>query len=386
MSILKIYLFSTRDYPFICQMLRQFSLFLLLATIPLLSFAQATTDTPWSVDVQYYYGTLLRHNKNVAHLVNAHPEGMILSFNHKTYGEERWQREYDYPDWGLSFLYNDFKNEVLGRNYGLNIHYNFYFFDRSLQLRIAEGLAYNTNPFNIDENFKNISYGSHILISSYLSLNYTTQDLIEGFGLQAGVSFVHHSNGSFKAPNSGTNSVAATIGLQYHFDDEDKVERVVVSNEEDASEPITFNFMFRGGVNEGDYIDLGQHPFYVLSVFADKRLSYKNTLQMGVEFFASEFLKKEIEYRSKAFPSSNLTGDEDYKRVGLFVGHEFRMGKVALPFQLGYYLYWPYKYEGRVYTRAGAKYYFTDHVFASATVKTHAANAETIEFGIGYRL
>lgn len=350
------------------------------------AFGQEAAKNPFSIDTQYYYGTLLRHNKNIAHLVAAHPEGFVVSFNHKTFGEKRWQREYNYPDWGISFLYEDFKNEVLGRNYGLNLHYNFYFFKRSLQLRISEGIAYNTNPFDIDTNFKNISYGSSFLISSYISLNYTTQDLIEGFGVQAGVSFVHHSNGSFRAPNSGTNTVAATVGIQYHFDDEDNIERVTATNDERISEPITFNFVVRGGVNEGDYVNLGQHPFYVLTAFADKRLSYKHTIQLGAEFFVSKFLEKEIEYRSQAFPNSGLNGDEDYKRVGVFLGHEFRMGKVALPVQVGYYVYWPYAYEARVYSRAGVKYYFTDQLFAVATVKTHAANAENIEFGIGFRL
>ena len=154
----------------------------------------------------------------------------------------------------------------------------------------------------------------------------------------------------------------------------------------DFSEKIKYNFVVLGGLNSGDFYNLGQHPFVIISTFADKRLGYKSTVQLGVEVFFSTFLKKDIEYRSISFPSSGLTGDEDYKRVGVFAGHEFRLGDFAIPTQLGYYVYWPYKYESRVYERIGVKYYLNDQWFGVGNVKVHGANAEAIEFGIGLRL
>lgn len=337
-------------------------------------------------DAHYYYGSMLRHNKNVAHLVTDHPNGLILSYNQKTFGEKYWQEAYNYPDWGFSFIYQDFNNDVLGKNFGLYGHYNFYFFNRNLQLRLGEGIAYNTHPFDLDTNFKNTSYGSSLVASSYVLLNFQKQNVFEGLGFQAGFVFVHHSNGSFKAPNTGTNIVALNAGLTYNFNSE-IVENYSEENPEiDFSEKITYNFVIRGGLNEGDIIGLGQQPFVVLTAFADKRLNYKSTLQLGVEAFFSKFLKEEIEYRAISFNSSGLSGNEDYKRVGVFAGHEFRLGKMAIPTQLGYYLYWPYEYELRVYSRIGVKYYISNKWFGVATVKTHAANAEAIEFGIGIRL
>ncbi|GAB5399102.1 MAG: hypothetical protein Aureis2KO_06870 [Aureisphaera sp.] len=337
-------------------------------------------------DGQYYYGAMLRHNKNVAHLVTNQPQGFILSYNRKTFGEKYWQRAYNYPDWGASFIYQDFNGVSLDRNFGLYGHYNFYFLKRNLQFRLGQGIAYTTDPFDIDSNFKNTAYGSSFMASTYMMINFQKQDIVQGLGLQAGLVFVHHSNGSFKAPNTGTNVVALNAGVTYNFSSDTPVEYVEDSIEEDFSEKVTYNFLIRGGVNEGDIIGLGQHPFWVLTAFADKRLNYKSTLQFGVEAFFSKFLEKEIEYRALAFNSSTLNGDEDYKRVGVFVGHEFRMGTIAIPAQVGYYLYWPYEYEIRVYSRVGVKHYFTNKWFGVATVKTHGANAEAIEFGIGIRL
>lgn len=351
-------------------------------------YAQRTDEDPFSVDINYFYGTLLTHNKNIAHLVTAHPQGGIISYNRVTTGTKRWHREYNFPDWGLSFLYQDFNNPELGENYGLYAHYNFYFLNRKLQMRIAQGLAYNTNPFDFRTNPKNISYGSHMLFSTYVRLNYNQPNIIEGLGVLGGVTLVHHSNGSFKTPNSGSNVFSLNIGLSYSF--QDRPNEMSVSSAAETDEKITesvkYNIVLRGGVNESDFFNLGQHPFFIFSVFADKRLSYKHTLQVGADVFFSTFLKKEIEYVALSFNSSGLSGDEDYKRVGVFLGHEFRLGKIGLVTQGGYYVYWPYEFESRVYSRAGIKYYMTDSLFGVATVKSHAFNAEAMEFGFGIRL
>ncbi len=350
------------------------------------NYAKRALKQDATLDAHYFYGTMLRHNENVGHLIQAHPDGLILSFNKKTNGSKYWHEAYGYPDWGISFLYQDFKTEALGENYGLYGHYNFYFLKRRLQLRLGQGIAFNTNPFDLETNFKNNVYGSSLLFSSYVLLNYHFPDVYKGFGLQAGLTLVHHSNGSFKAPNSGTNVAALNVGLNYDVNYHQERSYLTDPQPPSFKEKVTFNFLVRAGLNEGDFYSLGQHPFVVLSAFADKRLNYKSTVQFGTEVFFSKFLEKEIEYRSIAFPSSGLTGDEDYKRVSVFVGHEFRLGKFAIPTQLGYYVYWPYEYEIRSYFRLGVKYYITDQVFGVMTVKTHAANAEAMEFGIGIRL
>jgi len=97
-------------------------------------------------------------------------------------------------------------------------------------------------------------------------------------------------------------------------------------------------------------------------------------------------LKDLIRFRSIAFPGDELTGDEDYRRVGVFIGHELRFNKVAFVSQLGYYIYWPYEFENQFYNRLGLKrYFYNDKMFASITVKAHWAKAEAVEFGIGAR-
>ena len=93
-----------------------------------------------------------------------------------------------------------------------------------------------------------------------------------------------------------------------------------------------------------------------------------------------------IYYQSVAFPNRNIDPNTDYKRVGVFVGHELFINKSSIETQFGYYAYYPFDFEGRVYQRIGLKHYFDDKWFAAVTLKTHAAKAEAVEIGIGIRL
>jgi hypothetical protein len=115
-------------------------------------------------------------------------------------------------------------------------------------------------------------------------------------------------------------------------------------------------------------------------------LNRKSAIQLGTDVFFSTFLKELIYYYSVAFPEYDVTGDEDWKRIGVFVGHELFINKMSLVSQLGYYVYYPYDFEGRVYNRVGLKRYFGDKYFGVITLKSHGAKAEAVEFGIGVRL
>lgn len=340
----------------------------------------------FEIDASLFHGTVMEHNPDIAHLITDHPTGLILSFNKKTYGFKDWESRYNYPDWGFSYTYQDMKNYYLGENHGFYAHFNFYFLKRSLMFRIGQGIAYATKPYDKYENYINNAYGSDLLSSTYLQFNYKKENLFEGFGVQAGVSIIHYSNANVKAPNNSTNTFAFNIGANYLFDHENKPEYIASTEEKKFSEPIKYNFVFRSGVNESDINGMGQFPFYVFSGYADKRLNRKSAIQVGTDVFLAEFLKELIYYYSVAFPEFDVQGDEDWKRVGIFVGHELFINKTSFITQLGYYVYYPYDFEGRVYNRIGLQRYFGDKIFAAVTVKAHGAKAEAVEFGIGVRL
>lgn len=358
----------------------------------LLSFSVNSQEEelkPISLEVDYTYGSILEHNPDIEHLITGHPTGFVLTYNRKTYGFNEWERRYRYPDWGFTLAYQNMHNEFLGENLSVYGHFNWYFYNRNLVIRLGQGIAYAGSPYDRETNYQNNAYGTQFLSSTFLKANFVKENVWKGLGFHAGFSIIHYSNANFKAPNNSTNTFALNAGVSYLLDHENFPELITAEDPKSSSysEPIKYNFVFRMGVNESDVVGQGQYAFYVASAFADKRINYKSTLQAGVDVFFSSFLKELIYYRSIAYPEDGLSGDEDYKRIGLFVGHEWRFNKTAFESQLGYYVYWPYEFENRVYNRLGLKrYFFNDRYFASATVHAHWAKAEGVEFSIGVRL
>ena len=277
------------------------------------------------------------------------------------------------------------KNEVLGKNYSLLAHYNFYMLNRQFVFRVGSGFTYNTNPYDRINNPKNIAYGSKFLSNTYVMLNYKKERLFDQLGFQAGLSLIHYSNANVKAPNTSTNTVALNLGFVYNLQKEDP-EYINTITKEKFKEPVKFNFVFRSGINTSDLVGSPQFSFYIFSIYADKRLNRKSAVQVGTEMFFSMFLKEYIKFRSIAFADEANLADADYKRGGVFIGHELFLGKLSMVTQAGYYTYYPYDFEGRTYFRLGVKRYFGSKWFAALTLKSHAAKAESAALGIGIRL
>ena len=349
-----------------------------------LSNAQKENSSSF-IDVNMYSGNIARHNDNITHLIQGHPNGFIIGWNKRASGEKIWHSQYNYPEFGASFVAQNFNNSMLGSSYGVYGHYNFYFLKRRLMLRFAQGISYATNPYDKLKNPKNIAFGTDLLSGTYLMLNYVRPQIFGPIGVQAGATLLHLSNANIKAPNTSINSVTFNVGLTAALDSNKETKEIETFNE-DINKKIRFGLIFRTGVNQSDVVGTPQFPFYIFSAFAEKRINPKSLVMIGVEYFNSKFLKEYIYYQSVAYPENNIAHDLDYKRIGVYIGHELLFGRFSVQTQLGYYVYSPFDFEGRVYNRIGVKYYLSSKWFVSATLKSHTAKAEALEFSLGIRL
>ncbi len=353
----------------------------------LYTFSQ--TSSTGYIDAQLFRGNIVKHTEDVGHLISGHPDGFLLSYNWKTFGKKEWQQVYNYPDYGISYHYLDFKNQYLGVNHAVGVHYNFYFFKRQLMFRISQGIGITSNPYDKETNNKNNAFGTKFMDNNYLLLQYKKENIIDRIGLQAGFMLTHFSNGRFKAPNSGINTITFNVGLNYNFNDKQEFIIDSLPSKDTYKERIKYNIAFRTGVSEGPVPHLGQRQFYHIGLYADKRIGRKSALQLGTDIFFSRYLIDYIEFASVAYPDDHklhTESDTDYKRIGLVVGHELFINKLSIETQLGYYVYKPYDYENDVYQRVGLKYYLYKKIFTGIGLKAHGGRAEAIEATLGVRL
>jgi hypothetical protein len=355
------------------------------------SFVGFSQTKPSYFQADYFYGNILNTNADATVFFQGHPNGVFASYNKKTYGLESWQGLFNYPDVGISFGYQNYESTVLGELYSLYAHYNFYLLKRTsvnqLMLRTGIGLAYNTNPYNQETNNKNTAFGTAINSSTYFKLYYQRNYLLGNFGFTAGLTFVHASNSNIKSPNSGVNVWGVTAGLNYNLTpNEPPITFIPSTDTMKITEPLKLNLAVRGGFNESSIIGSGVKPFFVASAYVDKRISRKSAFQLGADLYITPMLKDYYDL-NLTIPHTDLGEVNSFSRIGLFIGYELFINKLSIEGQLGYYVKYPFEYDGRVYETLGLKRYFTDEKkwFAVIRLKAHAANAETVEFGVGIR-
>jgi len=372
-------------YYILSTMVRFFYLYWNKLRFLLVLFAfQGVAQSNWNVAVQYHHGAILPHSNNISHLITDKPTGFLVSFNHRTLGDKEWHHVYRFPDIGFSLHSQNSHNEVLGDIYGLYAHYNFYFLNRRLQFRIAQGVAYATNPFDKEFNFRNIAYGSKFMPSTYFMVSYDQPKIWNNLGVNSGLIFMHHSNATIKSPNTSTNTVALTFGLTYQLSDEVTENRP--SSFTNHPEKMRYNLLLRTGVNESHIIGMGQKPFYHIAAIAEKPFNQYGAVQLGVELFLSNSLKELIPFLAQSFPETTINADDDWKRVGLFLGYEWYLNRMTVEGNIGFYVHDEYKESGAFYQRLGLRYYITPTVFGIMSLKTHFAKAEAFELGLGYKL
>lgn len=352
-------------------------------------FSQENSKSINYLDFQLFRGSIIKHADYVSHLTLGHPSGLLLSYNWKTFGEKEWHQVYNYPDYGISYHFNDFDNNILGSTHSLGAHFNFYFVKRSLLLRISQGITYATDPYHREHNNKNNAFGSKILNNNFALIQYQKQDILGKIGIQAGLMFNHFSNGRFKSPNSGINTYQFILGLNYKFDENREYKKDSIFSNLNYREKIKYNFAFRTGKSEGPVPEMASRQFYHFGFYIDKRISRKSALQLGTDIFFSRYLKDYIDFVSVSYPNNHpeyTSPETDYRRLGLFVGHELFINRLSLETQLGVYVYKPFKYETDVYQRIGLKYYFYNNIFTGVGLKAHGAKAEAIEATLGIRI
>ncbi len=337
------------------------------------------------VGAKYQVGKIVKHRETISHLITEFPVSLQLTYDRKTHGTEEWEKRFNFPDIGLTFIYTDFRNPVLGRYYALLPTFNFYTRkkrDARYQFiyRLGFGPNYSTETYDRDNNNKNsivstkFSFGVLFEAENRFSISKNWQAI-------ASINFTHFSNGAIRLPNRGINVLNTSLGVAYLLDYDGGTGNNI-PEEGILRDKWGLVATLAGGFHEAVEINAGTHPFFVLSAAVDKQLNRKSTFSLGLDWFYSVALKK--------FRVNDYTweGDElpDFNRVGIFIGHDLRVNEVALFSQLGYYLYDPYSFFTPIYFRLGLKYNFSPKVAAGVAVKSHGPTAEAVEFLISHRI
>jgi hypothetical protein len=331
-------------------------------------------------------GAILEHTKKLSHLIEKRPTFFEMAISKSTNGSQLWHHENQFPDYGFLFNYQNFGNpNKLGSAWSFAT-----FFDLNLhapkktinsKIRFAGGFSYLTKRFDLHENHKHIALSSHINIFVALRTSLFIR-LNSHFYLIPNLQFSHVSNGRFKVPNLGINTVYPNVSLQYRLKEKEK--KTVSDSSYQKTSPKEIFAWFSFGRNQ-EYPPGGK-SFSNYTISGNYFFNLKNRHQVGLGF--DVYYEPSLNIRTQNV--ENVT--RYYFRNGFCGGikcaYSFNYGRWVLPIEYGYYLFsgvnqFP---NGRHFHRIGLRYYHKKNWVSSFTLKSHFAVAYHFDLGIGYRI
>jgi len=349
-------------------------------------FSQNEIDKFNNLQTDFFIGKPIEHDKKLDNAIQGNSYGFLLSWNENSTKNSKFNTLFNYPERGYSLLYQNFNSSVLGEVYGGYRHFTYKLNptkENPLKLTTAFGLGYVTKKYDAIYNDQNIAIGSNLVASAFVKLQYFQFLVNKKIHLNTGLSLLHFSNASLKNPNLGINTVSLHFGLNYALGTPKNIPSKPRDSANFISQQIKYNLVIRSGFNESLIIDSGLYPFYTVSFYGSRQMNIYSTLTSGLDFFDSKFLKHHISYIN--LEEGKNYNEDDYRRAGIFVGHELTQNNFAFISQIGYTFYAEYPYISRIYERFGFKYKLNEHLFTEITMKVNLFRAEALEFGIGYK-
>ncbi|TKC04139.1 acyloxyacyl hydrolase [Pedobacter frigoris] len=236
----------------------------------------------------------------------------------------------------------------------------------------AFGLGYAGETFFTNQN---PLIGGHINFTSRASLKVTTA-LSPATQLAAGIDVLHYSNAAFRVPNNGINSSSLSLGIIQYLNTPAKPSENISSAEESYkkhSVDIGVNIGRRGVYQSKDgYFRTGLYTGY------NYRLNPILALSTGVDavYYHSVFDPANFGQTYQSYATSY-----DHWRVGMALGPDIWMGKLALMVKYGYYLHYNSYRDNHTYWTAGMKYNLLDWAAVQAKIYVHKTEADFVGFG-----
>jgi hypothetical protein len=366
----KILLFISKTFVFHCV------IFILLH-----QYVFAQKEQPaWGIESKLHYGFLVPHHDYM--LIMSERHYSVLQFNLFKSGNHNneWNTLYDFPQYGISVIYSPLSSpQYLGNAFGILPFINFPLFQSqkcSFSFYTGAGIGYLTKKFDRIENYRNHAIGSHLnaALMGQFDFRVLITDNIE---LSSGLSVLHFSNGKISVPNLGINTVSSYIGCAYHIPIE--TEKTSEKLHEQFKEKKWEHSVFFGMAIKQLYpVGGGYYPASSLSYNIKQVRNKKRKIGLGMDLFY-DYTDRESFIR-KGFDKSDIT----YLKQGIYLAHDYRLGKMSIILHLGTYLYAFEKNQGvgMIYDRVGVQYYFNERLSAHVALKTHYAKADFIEWAI----
>ena len=329
-----------------------------------------------------HLGSLVPHHPEIAYHATGGIQGIEFNYMKQEFNNSFWDSIYHFPRYGASYYFSNLSNnDVFGKIHSLHgfvdlpLSKNNGKFD--IFFRFGFGLAYLTRAFNLEDNYLNSAIGSKTNIFVRLGLK-TSFELTPQLLWTNTLNFSHASNGNLKTPNLGLNLLTFSSGLLLSIASNTSNKRPVMKTFIPGYECM---IGLAGGARTYKWQSTRYFSAVSINMEFGRRLSYKYSAGMGVDFFKNNSLRAALKE-----DSVKHVHDIDTYQAGIHLYTDLHFKRIVLTFNIGTYIYTRYKYMFPMYNRLGFRYKINSRWLANFTIKSHLSRADYLEFGITYRV
>lgn len=328
--------------------------------------------------IRLNYGYIFAHTKSIEAAAHSNPLGIQADFSWHFTSDNAYNYCNCYPRLGFSFYYWDFKNpDILGQAFNLLAFAEPFFRPEkklSFSVRLGMGISYLNNPYHELDNPENLCYSTQFAFA--LLFNFTIYyKITDHLQINLAGNYNHISNGGIKLPNKGLNYPSISLGLDYslhqiQFTKRDKIKRSDFQPSNFIRTSVLLGFK---GITEDDKL------YFIVGLLGKfgRRITQMSAFTGGIEF--------NIDYAEKQLSTiyNEIPKNASYK-LSLTGGYEYLLGKFALTFDLGLYLYNINRSTDLLYQRYGVIYKIRDKICLGVNLKAHRHVADFFDIRIGY--
>ncbi len=335
--------------------------------------------TGWSISA--LYGTTIAHTKKIQSIKSTNPIGLQIDLFRQKDNQENYDLCKCYPQSGLSLSVFDYGNNTI---VGQGAHLIFYLepqFKVSNKnyfiVRASAGLAFMNRPFDSISNPNNLAYS--LPVSGFVSMGPGWRYYLSNkYSMFVILPFNHVSNGGIKDPNIGLNFPSIHFGLtKQNYNLERNLNKSYYEQQSSlVKNRYSFSVFYTSRtVKNGEK---ERFSIYGLESAYIRRISVLLSINSGIEFYRDHALQERYR-REKGI-------DKTRYRIGMLSGLQIHLGKFELYHRLGFYVYDPGLYNGRIFHRNGLQYKLTNPLSIGVEVKAHKEVANFIDLRLSYRL
>jgi hypothetical protein len=316
----------------------------------------------------------------------------------QTNGTHQWEHDFGFPRLGLGIWVARFYNAPdLGTPFAFYGLFNAPIIKHerwSLNYEFNLGLTMNWGAFNPITNRQNTSIGDDE--TSFIDLGTCFEYKISPkISLELGITLSHFSTGALKLPNSGINTIAPKIVIQYRPSETKFVQSQIENKTDNSNYELQVaiyggakNVLYKG--NDIDSISKYRGVYYPqtgILTCINHHIGRKSKIGLGFGFGYNGSANSIILIDGTKLDEENATLNECFE-LSLFPSYEFMIDRASIIIQPGVYVIRQKYIRSRpvVFQRIGLNYHFTSTLSAGINLRAYSFyKADFIEWNIGYR-